>query len=764
LHALGLEYGPAFRGVEELLVEPGAAQGSVQLPSSAGDAAAYRAHPALLDACLQVAAAALGQEAGGDTLVPVAIAHLALHTRLPKRVAVSAVRGSSTGAQGVSLDLAVSCESGALLTVTGLRVQRLAAKPVEDALGRDAYVVRWIEQARRDGASLSPSRSDVWLVFADAQGVGAAVAGELREQARRCCVVQTGAHFACLAPDRYVISPSEPEHYERLLSELLATSTLRGIVHAFSLDAAAPESITSQSLIADTERGSLSVVMLTQVLARRGFRDPPRLVLLTRGAQAACARGLTSPSQSALWGLTRTLTMEVAELGFVRIDLDPTPERSEARAVVQELLSDDEEDQVALRAGSRLVARLSQSPLPPALPVTFHQDGCYLITGGLGGLGLSVASFMVSQGARHIVLLSRRSAIGANERAALAELEANGATVRFMTADVAKPQDIGGVLEELARSGPPLRGVLHLAASLDDRTVLSMDEAAFWTPFAPKVLGAWNLHVATLGLPLDFFVLYSSAAALLGSPGQSNYAAANAFLDALAQLRKSLGLPAVSIQWGPFSEVGLAAATAARGERLGLHGIRSMTPDEGNTLLGRLIAQPMAEVGLVHLTFRELVQLYPRLGSAPFYAGLDRGPAQGRGPALLRAELAQTPAEQRYAQLEHHVLTLLAKTLRRTPESVDVRAPLQTLGLDSLMSLELKSALETALDLTLSSTLLYTYTSVDALVPYLLSQLAFASAIAEPLPAQDGDLDGLDADGLMAALDQQLAAIRTRRN
>ena len=219
------------------------------------------------------------------------------------------------------------------------------------------------------------------------------------------------------------------------------------------------------------------------------------------------------------------------------------------------------------------------TPTSPAIgPI--RTDSTYLITGGLGAIGLKVAQWLVEQGAKHLVLLNRSGA-SAIEEEHLTPLTRDGAYVRVAQVDVRQTEQVASLLAEVARSMPPLRGIFHAAGVLDDGLMLNLDEERFQKVLEPKMLGAWNLHALTQTTPLDFFVLFSSAASLLGSPGQSNYAAANAFLDALAHHRQALNLPALSINWGPWAMVGLAATQANRGDRLAMLGIESLSPAQG---------------------------------------------------------------------------------------------------------------------------------------------------------------------------------------
>ncbi|WP_163787664.1 SDR family NAD(P)-dependent oxidoreductase, partial [Myxococcus vastator] len=219
------------------------------------------------------------------------------------------------------------------------------------------------------------------------------------------------------------------------------------------------------------------------------------------------------------------------------------------------------EEQLALRGGRRFVPRLAQCPLPPARTATLEAEATYLVTGGQGELGLHVARWMVRQGARHLVLTARSAFPERAEWEALAArggdvaarilavqaLEAAGATVVLARADVSRHEQLAELLEQVRTTMPPLKGVVHAAGVSTHARLRELDASALDAVLAPKVEGAWHLHALTREVSLDFFVLFSSISAVWGSVGSGHYAAGNAFLDALAQHRRALGLPATSI-------------------------------------------------------------------------------------------------------------------------------------------------------------------------------------------------------------------------
>jgi acyl carrier protein len=254
---------------------------------------------------------------------------------------------------------------------------------------------------------------------------------------------------------------------------------------------------------------------------------------------------------------------------------------------------------------------------------------------------------------------------------------------------------------------------------------------------APKMAGAFHLHTLTAAHPLDFFVLYSSAAALLGSPGQGNYAAANAFLDALSHHRQALGLPALSINWGPFSEVGMASAQASRGERLAYRGLESLTPEQGTQRLGRLLGRG-GQLAVMRLKVRHWLAVHRTAAGFGLWSALRNEqdpttPDEPQAPRFKEALEAHAP-EARAALLEQHLAEHLGRALHVAPRAIDRLATFGSLGLDSLMGLEIRNQLEHSLGIKLTATLLFTYPTLSSLAGYILRELALAGSAAEPAP------------------------------
>lgn len=411
----------------------------------------------------------------------------------------------------------------------------------------------------------------------------------------------------------------------------------------------------------------------------------------------------------------------------------------------------------------------------PAAEVPIHADGTYLITGGLGDLGLTFARWLTERGARHLVLMGR-SKPSPEAQKRIDDLIDSGVQVVTAQADVTDLQQLENVFSEIKHTLPALKGVIHAAGLLADATILQMDSQRFKAAYDPKALGAWNLHTLTANQPLDFFILFSSVAATLGMPGQVNYAAGNAFLDALARFRHAQNLPALSINWGPWSEIGLASTQENRGNRLAQQGLRSISPAQGLESMSVLMTQKLPQVSVVDLDTNQWCQAQPAAAQSSLFKELRvQAPAPAKEEKLpgknIRMELLGVEAgRQRRSLFDTLLREHIAQVLHLPASRIPSDKPLKSLGLDSLMSIELRNRLEDALGVSLSASLIWNYPTVNALAPFLAEKLGvpldesvLGSAAKEDSEAEASPtasaLDELDKDELEALLAEELSAI-----
>jgi acyl transferase domain-containing protein/acyl carrier protein len=785
--ARGITLGASFQGVEWIKRGDREALGRVQIPKKLrGGEGAFVVHPAFLDACLQVLGAALAAPSSPyrreDAFLPFYIDRLRVLGD-SRRAAWSHAKLRATDAEedlgSCAGDIIVYDEEGrALVEINGLQARRAdRARPKRrGASDPSFYEISW--QPAERAPAVAPARgSGAWLLLADRTGAADALRERLERLGEACILARPSDAYRHVGGGDYEINLERPAHFKRLLEDAFGhgRGQCRYIVHLAGLDAPPLDALDHASVRAAWKPASLSAIYLVQALASAGFRDPPRLWLVTRGAQsvnvgsAGGAREPVSPLQTMLWGMGRAIAHEHGELRASLVDIEADSGVSAAEALFAEIQADGPEDQVALRGDRRFVARLSSAleEPPPAPPEgVVRPDATYLLTGGLGGIGLVLARWLVDNGARSLILVGRSGASEAAEQA-VSGFRAAGARVLVERADISREQDVRRVLGEISAAGlPPLRGVIHAAGALADGTLPRLDEAKLEAVMAPKVEGAFHLHRLTQGADLDFFVLLSSIASLLGSPGQANYSAANAFLDGLAEHRRALGLPALSINWGGWTDVGMAHR-GGQGARLGVRGMKSFSPDGGPGGFARAPAHRGASVAFMAFDLRQWRQFYPKVADAPLLSLLLREKSETDGaPAgdIRRAIEGAPPGLERRALLESHVREGVASVLGLSPSRLDAASDLAAFNLDSLMALEIRNRLETTLDVSLSAALIFTHRTLGSLIDDVAKRMGILE-LPEHGEGGEGALEGVDVEALEKALAEveQLSDEEARR-
>jgi NADPH:quinone reductase-like Zn-dependent oxidoreductase/acyl carrier protein len=401
--------------------------------------------------------------------------------------------------------------------------------------------------------------------------------------------------------------------------------------------------------------------------------------------------------------------------------------------------------------------------LPVAAAFEIRAEACYLVTGGLGALGLHTARWLQRSGARQIALLGRH-APSPEAAQAIHEIEAAGAQVRCFAADAGDAAALQRVLDTVAREMAPLRGVVHAAGTLDDGIALRQDWPRCAAVLRNKAQAARHLHAATRTLPLDFFVMYSAAGLLLGAPGQCAYAAANAELDALAHLRRTQGLPALSVAWGVWGQGGMATQLVAGGhDPWRERGLAPIDPAHGLEQLAQLLREGAVHAAVLPIDWQRFIATLPAGVDPAFFDGVvPRAAASAApaaepqaAPATALSRLQAMPAGQRAAALAAHLVERALHVLgldAGTP--VDPKTPLKDLGLDSLMAVELRNALTRSIGRPLSATLLFDYPTLAALTAHLMRLLG----LDEPAPAEPAAID-TRADALHDLSDEEAEAL-----
>lgn len=361
------------------------------------------------------------------------------------------------------------------------------------------------------------------------------------------------------------------------------------------------------------------------------------------------------------------------------------------------------------------------------LRISPQSSATYLLTGGYGGLGLTFARWLIENGARHLVLTGRK---GPSDEALdiIEELEQTGARIIVEQADVASLEDIQNVISHIPENRP-LKGIFHLAGILDDASVMNLTEEQYFKVLKPKVNGVWNLNLVSKNLDLDYFVLFSSSTILFGSPGQTAYVAANAYMDALARKRKQEGKAALAIQWGTVAEVGLAAAAGNRADRLSDEGIAPLMPAECVEIFEAIISKDIPVVGAFRFDISKWQNSYPAAAKDHFFDLLraDLSETQvvnANTDESIQSQLARlSDIEQKTLFVEEKLKEKVGLVVKLSPDQIGNKTPFKSLGIDSLMSIQLKNQLEKTFEVGLSVTSFWTYANIKDYAQFLLSKL-----------------------------------------
>ncbi|MFF3241521.1 type I polyketide synthase, partial [Micromonospora sp. NPDC002931] len=522
-------------------------------------------------------------------------------------------------------------------------------------------------------------------------------------------------------------------------------------------------------------RGLAATVQLLQELADADA--PARLWCVTQGAVGVGdGDAPANPRQAMLWGLGRVAALEQTGRWAGLVDLPTDIDSWTAARLGAVLTGGGAEDQVAVRESGVFVRRLAPA-VTAADPAPWRPRGTVLITGGTGALGGHVARWVAGAGAERIVLTSRRGTDTPGAAELLAELAGLGVDCRVARCDAADRAAMTGLLAELRREGPPLRAVVH-AAGVSEVVPLAdstLEDLAY--VIAPKLAGAELLDELLDGVELDAFVLFSSIAAVWGSGGQGAYAAGNAYLDALAEVRRGRGLPATSVAWGPWTESGMFTDGAP--EQLRRRGLRVMPPGLAMAGLRHALAAGDAAVTVVDVDWATFHPLFtalrpsPLLADLPAVRALAAAPAAAPDPAApagrdLLTELRGLPAEERRAALLEMVRVDAAKVLGHpSGDAIDADRGFLDLGLDSLTAVELRNLLTAATGHELPTTVVFDYPTPAGLADHLYEEL-FPDGDAEAGDGGDEEsvrraLAAIPLDELRQAglLDQLLHLART---
>lgn len=759
--ASGYELGASFQWLQSLRMADREAWAELHFPPSLKGDSADLLHPGLLDSCFQIATRFQDGEGSGEQdklFVPFSIERITRAEDLSGqqiRCHVSLRQGSTPESRTVDLKVFVDAAIG--LEVVGLRLMRVAKERLIKSGSADItqsfYQVSWQPERTTVPAADGAAGADgLWVLLRRPKD---SVADTLEEK-----LTELQMPFArVFAAERfekseaaYRVNPGRADDFDKLMEELLKSADANELrfVHLWGIRATEISSANGGDLETQLTEGCGAILHLVNAIGKASFSATTRVWFVTSGAQVVGAEDKASGlPYSSMWGLARVIDNEYPDLWGGAIDILGGSADEQTQQIIDFIREKRRgAGYLALRGSRRLVPLLvpAKAVKKAGQRATLKPDGGYLVTGGLGALGLQVAGWLVEHGARHVLLVGRRSA-SAESAAALEKLGETGARIDYLQADIADRNQLLGALGGLGKTWPPLVGVIHAAGVVDDGALAGQTWERFRKVLSPKIQGTLNLHHLTKDFKLDFFVMFSSIAPLVGTSGQSSYAAANGFLDAFAHYRRSLGLPAVSINWGPWSGAGMAETLGD--DLFTKWGLHQVVPKDGFVALEEILNyRDISQIAVMPWEAGQFVNAYANKNRpipvlfelltarvAPD-AQEKQASAQKCAGGFL-ASLKGLPQREQRPFLYKSVAEIVASVLGlESAASLDQHARFDEMGLDSLLSMDVVRALQSSLGLPLPATVTFDNPNMGKLVDFLSRELKLDECVACNLPSR----------------------------
>ena len=739
IQSLGLHYGSYFQGLK-ILGTSAYSPEEVHFNLTVDDrikqsGSHYVIHPALLDACLQPLFYKSVQETEVSherTTFLTEVGEIQMYAK-PEYGDMHGTarfhpveRDEQRGLTHVTADISIQLENGTpLLEINGLKgtiIDTTFTDQVKEKLKDWLYKVSWIKQEKKPASMpLRTNDQQTWIILGDPYGFNSILSDKMERQGIHCIRVTHAGEFRQVGKDHYTIRYDQGRDYGELIKTLVGevNTKITGILHVAAIRSNYNEpALSASELEAQQMYGSLSLLHTVQQLDALKLPAMPRLVIVTNGIQpVGGVHEQLQPIHSPMWGLTRVLFNELSQHLYSYVDVGVDPSAEELDALVNGLQeTGSSENVVAIRGLDRYVPRLNRHiddriGLPQ--PEKFSPAGTYVVT-GYRSIGFSFIEWMIKQGARNFALISRTGKASPGMLERIAELETQGCWFKFFRTDVGNYKDLEAVMHEIDTSMPQLMGIVHAAGVIEATPLAELDTETFLQILKPKVNGAWNLHLLTRNRPLKCFIMFSSASTLIGLSGLGSYVAANAFLDALAHYRMRSGLPGMSVNWGVIKDVGMTVNDPSLEKYAQAEGFEAVSMDDALEVFNMIYERNHTQIGIVKLRAETMAEYYSALGQTPYFMGLlqHEHKDNAKEGELSDHLLALSSPEEKTKVLEQFVIRQVAKIVKTSSTRIRPTMTFKSLGIDSLMAIQLRNLLEKGLNLKLSATMFATYPSI----------------------------------------------------
>lgn len=711
----GLSYGPAFQNIKRLWKGSQEVFMELECNSLFMEEQEYLLHPVLLDASFQAMIAAMDEVTNWyesfNTYVPIKIRKIIFYKKPPHRV-YGYGKIIKSNEQEIESTIVLFDEQGD----TYARIEGLCCKTMifprlewNLKLQQCLYQFAWYEEEPTTSLSPQGGTSSTWLLLTEDKDDSKELSRELTDHNIKTINIIFGKDFNELADGQITIRKNCLADFQYVMN---VVEHMAGIIY---LGTRGNTSQRSLNFFEDQVVDYMDIVHMMQSLRKEKTDKNLKLLLVTKGGQTVTGHDEPiSPFQSSLWGLGRVIVNEYPWITTSLVDLDPSIPELPITQLVDYCSKNQKMAERAFRGTKTFVGRLVAYPEmeerhqekykqfdnQQGTNITSIGEGTlaldphstYLVTGGLGGLGLETARWLAGHGARHIVLAGRSNLLSPTAAYIISALTEKNINVEICQVDVSCEEQVKGMIHHINTTPFPLKGVIHGAGTLSDSYIEELTIEKFAKVMAPKGLGALNLHLHTANLKLDFFVIFSSISSMIGNPGQGNYATANAFAQGVAQLRWSYGLPALYINLGVVADVGMAAKSPEILRSLESVGVKSISPVLALNALAYMLCKKITHGVFADINWQRWAEFNPQLKDSLKFSHLVGKRKQedgGEKAQLFKDQLELLGEAERYGLTEALVMEMVSVIMDIPLARININKHLKDMGLDSLMAIEI---------------------------------------------------------------------------
>ena len=717
-----LDFGPGFQWVKSIWKSHNEVLCLLEVPEVINQEEVYQIHPGLIDAFLQpfFLGAPLSDN---NAYVPFRIDqfnYFQPYNNNGKLWSHTIFRNEMIQNEKMVIDSRLFNESCELIAeVIGIELKKITQSTLLKYLTTSndpwVYSTSWIEKELKVDQPLISKRSKQWFILTDSihQDLSEKIVQKLKNIGHQCYVGTFDDKT------EYRIQSGSKAEFSSMFSKI---GPIDGILFCPGLDE------TSQNFHnCDSGTFRLDLILhLVQAIISEKWQMMPQLFILTKQSQAVEILSVVNIKQSPLWGFVQVLHQEYPSFRCVCIDLDKKNNEKEVELIVQEMISpESNEYKIAYRNKKRYCERLSTNQFNVEDDNFIKNNASYLITGGTGSLGFQACQWLITQGARFIILTARKAPGSALQRK-IKNIEKKGIQILFIESDISIKSSTQKVFIKAKESMPEIAGIIHTAGVLDDAMLLNQSIEKFDKVLKPKTSGAWNLHVFSQDLNLDFMVFFSSAVSIIGSAGQSNYAAANSFMDTLAHFRHSLGLPALSVNWGPWEGSSMIDhLNTIHKKQWTDRGLSYIDYYKGFEILKKLISNQSIQACVMPVQWSRFLWHYPDNKTPHFFDNfIETSSKIISEPSIFIEQLNDLDINEKKKLLQTHIQNAISTLLDLDDnEKIGLSERFFDVGIDSIMAVTLTNQLEDDLGHSLVPTLMLDYPTIESMVHYIMEDV-----------------------------------------